>query len=171
MILLMNVDYHSGRKAKPLSSPQSSAWAASSWYLHNRKSTVPGSLVCDPAVRCFYTIAATGERPIQFNAENLPDGVVLDPVKGHLSGSVSEKGTYKITLKATNSKGFCERELRLVVGDRSIDEVINKRAEIANEAKELLQKELDEAETGITVQWRTCRHSDNLSETYYLDTF
>jgi membrane protease subunit HflK len=41
--------------------------------------------------------------------------------------------------------------MRLVVGDRSINEVISKREEIADEARGLLQKELDEAETGISV--------------------
>jgi membrane protease subunit HflK len=41
--------------------------------------------------------------------------------------------------------------MRLVVGDRSINEVISKREEIADQAKVLLQKELDEAETGINV--------------------
>ena len=41
--------------------------------------------------------------------------------------------------------------MRLVVGDRSINEVISKREEIAAQAQVLLQKELDEAETGISV--------------------
>ncbi len=44
-----------------------------------------------------------------------------------------------------------EASMRLVVGDRSINEVINKRDEIAVEARGLLQKELDQAETGIHV--------------------
>ena len=44
-----------------------------------------------------------------------------------------------------------EAAMRQVVGDRSINEVINKRAEIADEAKLLLQKELDEAESGINI--------------------
>jgi membrane protease subunit HflK len=44
-----------------------------------------------------------------------------------------------------------EATMRLVVGDRSVDEVINKRTEIAVEAKELLQRELDSAETGIHI--------------------
>ena len=44
-----------------------------------------------------------------------------------------------------------EASMRLVVGDRSINEVINKRDEIAVEARGLLQKELDGAETGIHV--------------------
>ena len=44
-----------------------------------------------------------------------------------------------------------EATMRLVVGDRSINEVINARKEIADEAKILLQKELDQAEAGIQI--------------------
>jgi len=44
-----------------------------------------------------------------------------------------------------------EAAMRLVVGDRSVDEVINKRDEIAVEARGLLQAELDQAESGIHI--------------------
>jgi membrane protease subunit HflK len=44
-----------------------------------------------------------------------------------------------------------EATMRLVIGDRSINEVISKRDEIAVEAKGLLQIELDQAETGIHI--------------------
>jgi membrane protease subunit HflK len=44
-----------------------------------------------------------------------------------------------------------EATMRLVVGDRSINEVISKRDEIAVEARQLLQKELDLAESGIHI--------------------
>jgi membrane protease subunit HflK len=44
-----------------------------------------------------------------------------------------------------------EATMRLVVGDRSINEVINKRGEIAIEAKEYLQKEMDIAESGLHI--------------------
>ena len=47
---------------------------------------------------------------------------------------------------------LAEASMRLVVGDRSVDEVIIKRDEIANACQELLQKELDIAETGIQIQ-------------------
>ena len=46
-------------------------------------------------------------------------------------------------------RDLSEAAMRLVVGDRSINEVISKREEIAVQAQGLLQKELDEAETGI----------------------
>jgi modulator of FtsH protease HflK len=44
-----------------------------------------------------------------------------------------------------------EAAMRLVVGDRSINEVISKREEIAAESKQVLQKELDNADAGINV--------------------
>lgn len=48
-------------------------------------------------------------------------------------------------------RDMSEATMRLVIGDRSIDEVISKRDEIAVEAQGLLQKELDQADTGIHV--------------------
>jgi modulator of FtsH protease HflK len=44
-----------------------------------------------------------------------------------------------------------EAAMRLVVGDRSINEVISKRNEIAVEAKEVLQMELNNAEAGLDI--------------------
>jgi membrane protease subunit HflK len=48
-------------------------------------------------------------------------------------------------------RDMSEAAMRLVVGDRSVDEVINKRDEIAVEARGLLQAELDQAESGIHI--------------------
>ncbi|NVL91208.1 MAG: FtsH protease activity modulator HflK [Desulfobacterales bacterium] len=65
------------------------------------------------------------------------------------------KDPYEFLFKVHNVRGtlrdLTESTMRLVVGDRSINEVISKREEIADEARLLLQKELDEAETGIYV--------------------
>ncbi len=44
-----------------------------------------------------------------------------------------------------------EASMRLVVGDRSINEVISKRDEIAVESQRVLQIELDKAKTGIKI--------------------
>ncbi|MBW1921971.1 MAG: FtsH protease activity modulator HflK [Deltaproteobacteria bacterium] len=62
---------------------------------------------------------------------------------------------YKYLFKVRNVRStlrdLAESSMRLVVGDRSINEVISKRQEIAHAAQALLQKELDEAETGIKI--------------------
>ena len=44
-----------------------------------------------------------------------------------------------------------EATMRLVVGDRSINEVISKREEIAADAKRVLQVELDNADSGLNI--------------------
>jgi len=44
-----------------------------------------------------------------------------------------------------------EATMRMVVGDRSINEVISKREEIAIEAQRMLQEELDLAESGLYI--------------------
>ncbi len=65
------------------------------------------------------------------------------------------KDPYKYLFKVRNVnstlRDLAESTMRMVVGDRSINEVISKRQEIADQANVLLQKELDEAETGINV--------------------
>jgi len=44
-----------------------------------------------------------------------------------------------------------EAAMRLIIGDRSINEVISKRGEIAEEAKAVLQAELDKSEAGLSI--------------------
>ena len=62
-----------------------------------------------------------------------------------------KKYLFKVRDVRATLKDLAESTMRLVVGDRSINEVISKREEIAIQAEELLQMELDEAETGIKV--------------------
>lgn len=65
------------------------------------------------------------------------------------------KDPYKFLFKVRDVRklliDMSEATMRLVVGDRSINEVISKRNEIAVEAKNLLQQELDDAEAGIYI--------------------
>ena len=58
---------------------------------------------------------------------------------------------FKVRNVRATLRDLTESTMRLVVGDRSINEVISKREEIAVQAEALLQKELDEAETGISI--------------------
>lgn len=48
-------------------------------------------------------------------------------------------------------RDMSEATMRTVVGDRSINEVISKREEIALAAKDILQKEMDQAQSGINI--------------------
>ncbi|MBK7644877.1 MAG: NPCBM/NEW2 domain-containing protein [Planctomycetes bacterium] len=63
-----------------------------------------------------YGIPATGDRPMRFSAENLPEGLTLDAATGRISGKLAEKGEYKVILTAKNARGTDERLLRIVCG-------------------------------------------------------
>ena len=64
-----------------------------------------------------YTIAATGESPMTFSANNLPDGLVLDANTGIITGKIEKEGLYKTTLIAKNNLGKSEREFTISVGN------------------------------------------------------
>jgi alpha-galactosidase len=70
-----------------------------------------------PGSPFLFTIAATGRRPIVFSAENLPEGLRLDPQTGRITGSIQNRGEYIVILKAKNSLGRNQRELKIVCGD------------------------------------------------------
>jgi membrane protease subunit HflK len=61
------------------------------------------------------------------------------------------KYLFKVRDMKSTLRDLSEAAMRLAVGDRSINEVISKRDEIAVQARELLQKELDNSDTGIYV--------------------
>lgn len=72
-----------------------------------------------PGSPFLFRIPTTGERPIQFSAENLPEGLRLDASKGILSGRIADQcpRTWHTTLVAENSHGRAEREFRIAAGD------------------------------------------------------
>jgi len=63
-------------------------------------------------------IPCTGERPIQYAAEGLPEGLELDAARGILRGRTFAQGMHAVSLRASNAHGDSLRSLRIVVGDR-----------------------------------------------------
>lgn len=78
----------------------------------------PGVYGVRPGSPFLYRIPCTGERPIEFAAEGLPDGLELDKNSGFITGSVKTPGTYKVDIKAFNVHGVFSREFQIVVGDQ-----------------------------------------------------
>jgi alpha-galactosidase len=65
-----------------------------------------------------FTIAASGDRPIKYAAESLPDGLTLDAATGRITGELATPGSYNVTLHATNGRGTADGPLRIEVGER-----------------------------------------------------
>ncbi len=69
-----------------------------------------------PGSPVIFRLAFSGEKPMKYAVEGLPDGVVLDPDKGVLSGSCAVEGDYPLTFTATNAKGSTSAQFTLKVG-------------------------------------------------------
>lgn len=65
-----------------------------------------------------FQVTVTGDRPMKFSAQGLPKGLEINPETGLITGKLDKSGTYKVTLKAQNSKGKAEQTFQIKCGDR-----------------------------------------------------
>src|SRR5262245_42442699 len=70
-----------------------------------------------PQAPFLYRIAATGNRPMEFDVASLPSGLRLDSKTGEIAGSLKKPGEHTVTLRARNSAGRAEKKFRIVVGE------------------------------------------------------
>ncbi|KAF0096036.1 MAG: alpha-galactosidase [Puniceicoccaceae bacterium 5H] len=65
-----------------------------------------------------FSLAVSGERPLRFEALNLPTGLSLDPATGRLTGAVNTPGSYAVGLRVSNQHGTTTGKLTIEVGER-----------------------------------------------------
>ena len=65
-----------------------------------------------PGSPVIFRIPVSGERPMKFSVNNLPEGLTLDAAKGVISGSIRERGDYEMTIVAENAKGKTDSRSR-----------------------------------------------------------
>jgi alpha-galactosidase len=72
-----------------------------------------------PGSPFLFTVAATGDRPMIFSADNLPLGLVLDSATGRITGTITdpEARNYQVTLHAKNALGTTQRPFLIKVGE------------------------------------------------------
>ena len=71
-----------------------------------------------PGSPVIFRIPVSGERPMKFSVNNLPEGLTLDKANGVISGSIRERGDYEMTIVAENAKGKTEQPFTIKVGDK-----------------------------------------------------
>lgn len=71
-----------------------------------------------PNAPFMYRIPCTGEKPVQFAANGLPEGLSLDKKTGIITGKIAKPGEYIAKLSATNSLGKAQRDFKIVVGEK-----------------------------------------------------
>jgi alpha-galactosidase len=70
-----------------------------------------------PGSPFLYSLAVTGVRPVTFSAKKLPAGLTLDSQTGIITGSLEKAGDYKVKVRAENSAGAAETQIKIVCGD------------------------------------------------------
>ena len=65
----------------------------------------------------FYHLPTTGDRPLEFSADNLPKGLALDPKTGNITGQLDKTGDYVVTFHAKNALGTADKKFKIVVGE------------------------------------------------------
>ena len=63
-----------------------------------------------------FTLAATGLRPMNFTAKNLPEGLNIDGATGFITGTCNSSGKYLVPVEASNSAGTCRDTLEIHIG-------------------------------------------------------
>jgi hypothetical protein len=64
-----------------------------------------------------YRISATGEKPMEYLAEGLPEGLKVNRETGVISGYIAKKGDYKVTLIVHSGQYLTQKELLIRCGD------------------------------------------------------
>jgi alpha-galactosidase len=85
--------------------------------LQTPRLTTPNVYGATPGNPFLFTVTATGNRPMTFKANALPRGLSLDAKTGIITGKVVQRGTYKVTLMATNALGSNVKLLNIKIGD------------------------------------------------------
>ncbi len=80
------------------------------------KLTGPKVFGVRPGNPFLFTVTATGERPMEFSAKDLPAGLKLDSKTGQITGKLEKEGKFTVRLTAKNARGAAERDFRIVVG-------------------------------------------------------
>ena len=70
-----------------------------------------------PGSPFLFTIPATGERPMEFAADNLTRGLKLDARTGRITGKLKKPGEFNVTLRAKSKLGVAEEKFRIVCGE------------------------------------------------------
>ena len=77
----------------------------------------PGIFGVRPEHPFLYHIPVTGTRPMEYSADNLPDGLALDAKTGNITGSLKAAGTFTVILHAKNALGTADRKFKIVAGE------------------------------------------------------
>lgn len=69
-----------------------------------------------PGTEFIFAIPTSGERPMTWTVEGLPEGLTLNEKTGIIRGIVNEAGDYRVKITAKNARGSQSGELQIRIG-------------------------------------------------------
>jgi alpha-galactosidase len=89
---------------------------------HHPEPRIHGPLIVGttPGRPFHHLVPATGEGPLEFSAQNLPDGLTIDPRTGIITGTLEAPGRTVVRLTVSGPAGNAVRELTVVGGDDAL---------------------------------------------------
>ncbi len=114
-----------GATAKPEAMPAPQIPVVPARYFPVKSSTKPaihGARIvgATPGRPFLFQIPTTGEKPMTFTAQGLPDGLKLDPQTGIIAGSLVKETHTVVNLSVRNEHGSDHRALIIVGGDHRL---------------------------------------------------
>ena len=76
----------------------------------------PSIVGASPQKPFLFLIPVTGSGNKKFTAENLPDGLTLDPLSGIISGAIASEGTSVVSLTVESAEGVATSKLTIICG-------------------------------------------------------
>jgi len=70
-----------------------------------------------PGSPFLFKIPATGEKPLRYAVQSLPQGLKLDVATGIITGKLTKPGNYKMTFLVKNNRGEAKREFTVQCGE------------------------------------------------------
>jgi hypothetical protein len=70
-----------------------------------------------PGTPLVFSLAVSGERPLEFSARGLPAGLSLDARSGIITGQLKQAGKFSFTATAKNSVGKTSAKIKIICGD------------------------------------------------------
>ena len=107
----------SGEKPKAIDAPREEAVILTPRPSPKPKINGPTVYGCRPGNPFIYRIPTTGQRPMTFAAENLPDSLHLDASSGIITGVNPPRGEYVVRFRAENDLGKSEKKFKIISGD------------------------------------------------------
>ena len=71
-----------------------------------------------PGSPIHFRFGVSGEKPMKFSSDDLPNGLAINPDNGALSGKLDKPGSYTFTVKAKNAKGEQTQKFTIRCGSK-----------------------------------------------------